>query len=333
MSTTTAEWDARQLATLVDGPVVSFEPGVRLSSLCEFLADEARLLVIACPVVSQADADMALAWGLALRGDRQLSVMLPVHLAEPTLLRAPWFVPSVRVFTYTAGCQVAEPAPLTHEQTIRAYRRATHHAEAELGDKAEWIGPLIEWANRLPGSEYIARSNYVAWHVHGRQVLKVTPSTAALSIVAGVDAKGQFLGRSSVKTRLTSTADDATMLELTAAVALAAADRLRGADTGHREHQLQARLDAAALGLSKPIREFPAWRPGSDRAAFIDFLGKDARGRPHVVETKIGADHDAGVPGSRLLALVSCKPCPGPDGARHRKRLQPGDLFRGRPQG
>lgn len=35
------------------------------------------------------------------------------------------------------------------------------------------------------------------------------------------------------------------MLELTSAVALAAADRLRGADTGHREHQLQARLDAA----------------------------------------------------------------------------------------
>lgn len=89
MSSTTAEWDARQLAVLVDAPVVSFEPGVGLSSRCEFLADEARLLVIARPVESEADADMALAWGLALRGDLQLSLMLPVLLVEPTLLRAP----------------------------------------------------------------------------------------------------------------------------------------------------------------------------------------------------------------------------------------------------
>lgn len=102
-------------------------------------------------------------------------------------------MPGVRVFTYTAGCQVAKPAPPTHEQSIRAFHRASHHAEAELGDKAEWIGPLIEWANRLPGGEHIARSNYVAWHVHGRQVLKVTPSASALSIIAGVDAKASSL--------------------------------------------------------------------------------------------------------------------------------------------
>ena len=38
------------------------------------------------------------------------------------------------------------------------------------------------------------------------------------------------------------------------------------------------------------MREFPAWRPGSNRAAYIDFLANDAHGRLHVVETKIGAD-------------------------------------------
>lgn len=284
------QWDPARLASIIDGPSSSFAPGVRLSSLCEFLADESRLLVCVRPAVSQIDADMALAWGLALRGDRQLSVMLPVQLAEPTLLRAPWFVPSGKVFTYATDGDVAEPAPLTHEQSIRAYRRASHHASADLGGKKDWIRPLVDWVDGLRDVERIVRSNYVAWHVHGRQVLKVTPSAAGLSIVAGVDAKGEFLGRSSVKVRLNSPADDATVLELIAAVALAAADRLRGADAGHREHQLQARLNGADLGLSKLLREFPAWRPGSDRAAFIDFLGKDNRGRPHVVETKIGPD-------------------------------------------
>jgi hypothetical protein len=38
------------------------------------------------------------------------------------------------------------------------------------------------------------------------------------------------------------------------------------------------------------LREFPAWRPGSTRSAYIDFLAKDDNGRVHVVETKIGAD-------------------------------------------
>ncbi len=69
--------------------------------------------------------------------------------------------------------------------------------------------------------------------------------------------------------------------------------RLNGADTGHAEHFLQARLgdrpDALGLVAESVRREFPCVRPGGERA-YIDLLGVDRAGSIHIVETKIGSD-------------------------------------------
>ena len=280
---------AFDLARLVGGPTSPFEVKGRLSTLCSFFADDDRLLVIAKPFVDQSSADHALAWGLAYRGDRQLSVLLPVAVAEPSRLRAPWFAPSVRVLTYSKD-QVDEPDPLTQIESIDRYRHWVEEVPAELGQQSSWIQPLLEWLRTVPAVEAVARNSYVAWHVHGRQVLKMTPGRNRLAIVAGVDAQSEFHGKEPTRVSLAGPAPDHVILQLIAATALAAADRLKGVDNSHVEHRLQALLNPALLGLNIWKREFPAWRPGSDRSAFIDFLAVDGRGQVNVVETKIGPD-------------------------------------------
>ena len=61
------------------------------------------MVVVARADTDQTTADQALAWGLAYRGDRQLSLVLPANRAKPTLVRVPWLLPPVRVFTHCDG--------------------------------------------------------------------------------------------------------------------------------------------------------------------------------------------------------------------------------------
>ena len=81
------------------------------------------------------------------------------------------------------------------------------------------------------------------------------------------------------------------MIEEAANAAIEA--RLTGADGGHAEHFLQARLgdhpDLLGLVPASVRREFPCVRPGGERA-YIDLFGLDAAGSMHIVETKIGSD-------------------------------------------
>ena len=277
------------LAKLAGGPTAPFEVKGRLSSLCSFFADDDQLMVVAKRHVDQVAADLALAWGLAYRGDRQLSVVLPESLAVPSLLRAPWLVPTVRVFTYVND-HVDEPAPLTQTESIAGYRHWVQDAPAKLGDKATWLAPLLEWLQTVPGMDAVERNSYIAWHVYGRQVLKITPGKNQLTVVAGVDAQSEFHGKKPIKLTLTGPAPDHVILRLIAATALAAADRSEGVDNTHVEHRLQSLLRPTDLGLHHWKREFPAWRPASKQSAFIDFLAVDGHGRVNVVETKIGPD-------------------------------------------
>jgi RecB family endonuclease NucS len=81
---------------------------------------------------------------------------------------------------------------------------------------------------------------------------------------------------------------------LIGSVALGAAHLLGDEDGKYREHRLQAALanqPPSLLGLDGELRrEYPASRPypRPKGRGFIDFLGYDAEGRIHVVETKIG---------------------------------------------
>ena len=279
------------LAEAVGGPTTRFSSKQRLSTLCDFFADEARMVVVVGDGIDQVSADKALAWGLAHRGDRELSLVLPEDRAFPTLVRVPWLAPPVRVFTHAAGV-VSEPPPMTEKESIDTFTGGVRRVEvAALGDKADWIGGVIDWASVAPRVDRVERPKYVAWHVAGRQVLKVTPTAKGLNVVAGVVSTKPDDWDPIVQHKLTAPAEDHVQHALIAAASKAASNRLAGDDAGHREHRLQAALQPERLGLEPGWRrEFPARRPGSDRAAFIDFLAKDPVGRVHVVETKIGPD-------------------------------------------
>jgi hypothetical protein len=282
----------KALTDATDGPTSPFEPDQKLSSLCSFFADDSRLTVVADTRAGQLSVDLALAWGLAYRGDRSLSLVLPSDRAEPTLIRVPWLMPPVRVFTYESAT-VSEPLPLTTEQSLDWFRGRTWGASDPemLGDKADWVRPVMDWASIAPQVELVTRSKYVAWHVAGRQVLKMTPAKKRLTIVAGVDSTKSDEWEPPVKVTLTGRADDDVQHGIIAAASRAAVARLSGFDSGHREHRMQSALSPEQLGLDPVWKaECPAWRPGSNRAAYIDFLAKDPSGRVHVVETKIGAD-------------------------------------------
>lgn len=281
-----------ELAAAVGGPIPRFTPKQKLSTLCGFFADEHRMVVVARADTDQTTADLALAWGLAYRCDRQLSVVLPENCAKATLVRVPWLLPSVRVFTHLDGV-VSEPLPLTREQSIKALSNRTWDASAVavLGDKSNWVQAVVDWASLAPGIDRVERSSYVAWHVAGRQVLKMIPTKKRLTVIAGVDSTKPDDWDPSVKVILNERALHHQLHAIIAAASKAASVRLAGDDTGHREHRMQAALNPTELGLVGGwLREFPAWRPGSNRAAYMDFLAKDDGGRVHVLETKIGAD-------------------------------------------
>lgn len=284
--------NASKLAAAIGGPTDRFKPTQRLSTLCHFFADEHRMVVVARSDVDQTAADLALAWGLAYRGDRQLSVVLPANRATPTRVRAPWLVPPIRVFVYD-GDEVSEPLPMTEHDSIESFRSRTigQPKVAALGDKSGWVQSVLDWADIAPGVEVIERKSYVSWHVAGRQVLKMIPTAKRLTVIAGVDSTKPENWDPAVKVILQGHAEDHVQHAIVAAAARAASARLAGIDSGHHEHKMQAALHPEQLGLeSNWLREFPAWRPGSTHSAFIDFLAKDQRGRVHVVETKIGDD-------------------------------------------
>jgi restriction endonuclease-like protein len=281
------------LCAEIGGPTSKFMTTQKLSTLCQFFADEHQLVIVGCAEIKQKDADLALAWGLAYRGDRQLSLILPAQFALPTRIRLPWLLPPVRVFTYEGAAAVEEPLPMTQQESIASYSGRTWNVDrpAVLGDKAGWVQPVLDWTTIAPRFDKVERPSYVSWHVAGRQVLKMIPTAKRLTVTAGVASTKSENWPTPAKVVLTDVAPDHDLHAIIAAAANAAAARLAGDDSANREHQMQAVLNPKSLQLAAGWkREFPAWRPGSNNAAFIDFLAKDMNGRLHVVETKIGAD-------------------------------------------
>jgi hypothetical protein len=280
-----------ELSAAVGGPTQPFAPNQRLSTLCHFFADQRQMVVVASDHISKDDADLALAWGLAYRGDRQLSVVLPTDRATPTRVRLPWLVPTVRLFVLGSRV-ITEPLPLTQAQSIRSFvgRNRSGAGPAVLGEMASWVNAVLDWTAATPQVDMVERPKYVAWHVAGRQVLKMFPGSTRLTVIAGVDSTRPENWPEPFKVRLTGQAPENVQRAIIAASAEAATARLAGHDDGHREHRMQASMRPEQLGVETWRREYPAWRPGSARSAFIDFLAIDNRNRPHVVETKIGPD-------------------------------------------
>lgn len=281
---------AIELARAVRPGVTAWSAGGRmpLSKLFAWFADEDALVVVGCPLERQRDLELGLAFGLAHMGDRELILVLPAGTEEPTRRRLPWLDVPVRIFTHEGGVVTAVPL-LARAEVLALVNDEVVTTTHRLRERTGWVERLLQWAGSTPELVPAHRPSYLAWHCHGRMVLRIKRSRGGLTVTAGVHASAP--GQVPWAEHVAGPVSPEQFHRVVAAAALAVADRLGGVDTANAEHRMQERLAAmrASLSLVGTLREFPAFRPVDNRG-YIDLLGLAGDGTIHVVETKIGPD-------------------------------------------
>ncbi len=285
---------AARLVAGAAGPTTTLMPTRRVSTrLCMFTDDE-RLAIVVGPQEPAAKVELALAHGLAYVANRDLILVLPEGAESATLARAPWLDLPLRVWTYSPMDELALQVIPARVEVLGGYTDEIVTDAHDLGaDGAKWVEPITAWADANPLLVPAHRRSYLAWHTRGRLVLRVVRAGPALAVSAGVhytkptDSKPAPL----TLTPLTGPLSPEQVSAVISTVDAAIAARADGSDSDNAEHELQALLTARQelLGLTRVLREVPAFRPRMTRS-FIDLLGVDGRGRLHVVETKIGND-------------------------------------------
>ncbi len=282
-------------------PVVPSE-GKRISSRIVPFVDETddRLVVAVGCHEPPKEAQLALAYSLALLDERELQLVVPSGTEWPTLSRLPWLDISARVFVHDGDDpdSVREVPIPTRSMVLNQYADKIVTHVADLGDRADWVRGLTDWASAHPELVTAHRPSYLAWHCRGRSVLEIRRARAGLHVRAGViSSKPEETPFSpGVELDVAGPVTDGEHASLVDAAEIAVSERLDGTDTAHVEHRFQARLAHSEIGsrlsLTVMLREFPAFRPGATKPqrSFIDFLARDNDGTIHVVETKIGHD-------------------------------------------
>ena len=256
--------------------------------------------------------------GLAYRGDRRLILVLPEHLAFPTLQRAPWFKvharPEVWLHGGATACRQDLPSKDATVAQLTARLKPGQSLEDELhqaatpihlGVRSAAVYELVEWATTHPLLDASHRRGERAWHCMGQQVLSIKRTTTGLTITAGIQYSNP--GAAPPPFHIGKAASlDAGQLETVKRQVIAGTEaRLVGTPPIHRpdEHWLQAviRRDPSLVGVEHPaLRELPAWRPRTSKTdpskrwgrAYIDLIGVDGHGDLRVVETKLADNQD-----------------------------------------
>jgi hypothetical protein len=314
----------RELFNSVDAPRLAADVGVTepaeedsRSNRFAYFADEKRFVVVAGAQEGN-EVDLAFALGLTYRGDRQLVLVLPQHLAFATLQRAPWFKAQARPEVWlhdgmTARLQDlsttdATVAQLTARLTPRQSLEDELHdalTPIHLGVRSPAVYDLVDWATTHPALDASHRRGERAWHCMGQQVLSIRRSVTGLTITAGIDYSDPASAPSLVHLAGPAKLDAGQLETLKRQVIVATEARLTGSPPIHRpdEHWLQAviRRDPSLVGVEHPaLRELPAWRPRASKTdpskrwgrGYIDLIGVDGHGDLRIVETKLASNQD-----------------------------------------
>ncbi len=262
-------------------------------------------------------SDLALAYGLTLRGDQTLLLVLPNEYKFPTLQRAALLTGSVvKVWSHKVkwGASVSEPPVAARVSTadeaseVLRRRKARPSPEEELAkatkalhlnSSTDCMFELVEWAARQPHVDTGHRKGQRSWHCRGQQVLSIQRSLTGVVVRAGIHGTGDH-----APTKVTipprGTMSRSELESIQAAVDGGVEERLHGVKY-HKpdEHWLQSviRRDPTLVGIEQPaLREVPAWRPKGGSTGwgrgYIDLVGLDGHGNIRVVETKLATNSD-----------------------------------------
>jgi hypothetical protein len=302
--------DAPQIAASID-PTLIPAPDQGGSKRFAYFADAQRLLVVAGPQ-EQRDVELALAYGLHWRGERELVLALPAGMSTATQQRVPWLRADVRPQLWEHDGRTARLlTPLTQHQTVEAvaarlggvspekeFRRAStaHH----LGERAEWVTRLVDSVTNHHGLDPAHRQGERSWHHRGQRVLSMSRSRSGVRVQAGIHHSAA--DKAPADWDLVGPMTEAEIASVLAAVEAAVGQRDAGEDTAIRrddEHLLQSvvrRVPVVAGIEQQAMREAPAWRPmdraGSWTRGFIDLLGLDGNGDIVIAEMKIEKNAD-----------------------------------------
>jgi hypothetical protein len=278
------------------GRVEPFRPGPRLTTLADWFTtpDQQTLILAVRPGATVDEASTAVAHALAWQHDRKLILLLPPAAVDPVTARLAYVGTRMSIWSIREDLSPTEAPIPTVDNVVAAARQRPLRGEPQhdLGPSADWVADLTAAADGHWALDAAHRGSYLAWHCAGRQVLKLTRTGGGVLIQAGVQYRTPPPDRQPVAYTAIAPLTAAQRAQAEAAIAVAVADRLIGRDNTHLEHQLQAALDRPGLrqlGMRALAREYPAWR-ADGAPGYIDFLGLDADGHLHVIETKIGPD-------------------------------------------
>lgn len=293
---TTAQHTA---ATILGSEALPFRPGKAMTKFAHWFtdADDSAVVAVVTPGEKPTAGDEVLAYGLAWQHNRDLILVLPDNMTVEAQTRVAWMDTEIRLWQHD-GTGDPRPVPKASRFQLLSHLRGLQPRESKTvvlgGEHEEWIGG-IDTSGLIEHNR-----SYRSWHHDGLQVLKASKTRAGLRIQAGVQYGGTNPpeGREPFDKVFSGPPTPGEFAVINAKVRLAVEDD--GSQTSEMgEHKMQAILNGQAedLGLVALWREFPAWRGltsstmgGTGRPGYIDFLGADANGVLHVVETKIGHD-------------------------------------------
>ncbi|GAA2163080.1 hypothetical protein [Pedococcus bigeumensis] len=296
-----AETAHRAAAHVLEVEPTPFAPA-RMSKYAHWFEDpqHGSLVAVITPGEKPTVTDEVLAYGLAWQHNRDLLLVVPDNMVVESISRIGWLETEVRVFQFD-GVGGTVPQPVRSpgrfailEPLAELPERIPKKGVLKAGHDS-WLDSIHTQEIGLVGHD---RGGYLSWHHEGLQVLQASETKGGLRIRAGVQYQTPQPGREVFDKTFTDAPTLGEIEVINAKVALAIEDG--GSLTSQmREHKLQATLKGQpeVLGLTDLWREFPAWRglitssvSPAGRPGFIDFLGVDAAGVLHVVETKIGHD-------------------------------------------
>ncbi len=285
--------DFRQAAASLAGavarkPVERWAPGFRLTQRAEWFCTSAgSLITVVGDHERTDDINAVLGFVLGVMGDVTSDLVLPAGKEGPTLRRLRFLTYPIRVWTHMNGA-IEEAIVPTRPEVLSFYDDPLVLHDHDIGDSADWITGLIEWADAELDQAH--RPSYLSWHYQGRKVLQVQRSGSVLRVVAGTqykDSANRGLPQP-VSVRVDTDLSRLQEERLKVAIGRAIVDRESRFDEANAEHRFQSGLAAAhqRLGYSLMRREVPAKRTGR---GFVDFLATTTANLI-VVETKRGPD-------------------------------------------